>query len=565
MKIIIAEKINKEIQQWQKKQNEPVKIVSWTSDLNYKVSLNETNLYYFTRSKELGIKIINLPWTQSHVWNYRSIPGDHDFEFKDFNQNIVVNAYLAEKQHNISRVNTKDKNGKNIDVIHFQNEQIAQIVDYDDNQHPVMSQFIGKHKRIEMYWQKQKDKLINTGMSLYDNGEERFYNNYWEWYFEEFKKIIADCEFVSEIISYEAPTLNISIPNRQVIKGQLTDECVTRELNKSKTPQKWIVQFEDKNYWKPRTDVTMTAKEMGYNIVNFDTPYRDEKDWMERQLSKYFKNVGPRDLVVWQYPKYSPTLELVMLHWFHDRKVVVAAFIHDVTLVREKIMPRKHYIPENDRQLLSEFDANIIPINFLGPLKEIASVTLKNVVPLSPYDFRINANVKPANYSQNVFYAGSLSKFPNLKNVDFELTVFGEKNYSNVRIVNNSIHDGGFVPAEKLAHLLNNGYGLIWDEDTDNKYYQRYTKWNWPYKFSLYMASGLPVIAWEKSAIAEVIKLGNLGLIVNSLSDIADLIADITSEEFDIMAQNAAIFGNKLAQGESTKTALKSLESSQFV
>jgi len=119
------------------------------------------------------------------------------------------------------------------------------------------------------------------------------------------------------------------------------------------------------------------------------------------------------------------------------------------------------------------------------------------------------------------------------------------------------------LPAEELASSLNNGFGLIWDEDRQNPYRQAYTKWNWPYKFSLYMVSGLPVIAWSESAIAKLIESENLGFIVTDLSQIASKVRSISQTEFNEMAANAAEIGNKLAHGNSTKTALKKLENCQ--
>lgn len=560
MKIIIAEKMNKEIEQWELKQDEPVTVITWISDLNYQLATNEINLYNFTRSKNIGIAITELPWTQYHVLNYRSVPGNHQFEFKNFDQDLTVKIYLAEHTHQVVKTETVDKKDQNIKVVFYANNQVTQRFDYDANKRPLVSRFIGTDKQIEVYWQGRQNKLVNTGMSLLEDGQEKFYNNYWDWHFEAFKKIINSLEDVSEVISYEAPTMNISVPNRRVVRGELFHELVVSAFKQAQGRTKWMLQFENKNFWKPRNDVALAASELGYRLVNLDVPYVDEAHWIKDQLTKHFEHVRPGDLVIWQYPKYSPALELSMLQWFHERQVTVAAFIHDVTLVRERITASDHYQPEDDKQLLSQFDANILPLNFVEPLADIAEVNLQNIVPLAPYDFRISETVTPATYSQNIFYAGSLVKFPKLQNIDFKLTVFGEKNFSNIKINNNNIHDGGFMPAEELAKQLNNGYGLIWDEDVDNEYRQRYTKWNWPYKFSLYMASGLPVIAWQGSAIAEVIKLGNLGLVVNSLSDVSDAIADVTVEDFNIMAQNAAMFGNKLANGESTKAALKALE-----
>ena len=327
--------------------------------------------------------------------------------------------------------------------------------------------------------------------------------------------------------------------------------------------KKWIVNFPKQNFWKPRNDVSKAAMAMGYTPIDFDTPYIDNEKWMTAQLEKHCLQINSGDTVVWQYPKYSPQLELNMLNWFHNRGIKVASFIHDINLLREEPLNREHYLPEYDKILLSSFDANIVPEKFEQALYSLANVKLKNIVALKPYDFIIQKPVLPATYSQDIVYAGSLAKFPALEDIDFNLTVYGEKNFSDVNFVNPKIIDGGFLPAEELASSLNNGFGLIWDEDRQNPYRQAYTKWNWSYKFSLYMVSGLPVIAWSESAIAKLIESENLGFIVTDLSQIASKVRSISQTEFNEMAANAAEIGNKLAHGNSTKTALKKLENCQ--
>lgn len=47
MKIILNEKVNKEILQWQKAQTEKIHILSWVSSISYKKQENETNIYEF--------------------------------------------------------------------------------------------------------------------------------------------------------------------------------------------------------------------------------------------------------------------------------------------------------------------------------------------------------------------------------------------------------------------------------------------------------------------------------------------------------------------------------------
>lgn len=554
MKIILTEKVNKEILQWQKAQTEKIHILSWVSNISYKKQENETNIYEFMRQGPSEYLLQDLGLTTKYILNYRSVPGNHQLEFKDFQQNIVAKVYLRANTQYIERLETIDQFGQTISNTYYSGKQIVQKIFYDDTGHPLENKFFGQKKTYTTYWQLKNEKVENTGLSLLRDGKENFYNNYWDWHFEEFRHIILSLENVTEIISYEAPTLNIHIPNKKVNCGDLL------KIKSVNSYKKWIINFPQKNHWKPRNDVAQAAELIGYKQINFDTPYVDSTEWMINQLEKYGSNVNAGDLIVWQYPKYSPNLELVMIEWFHKKRVKIASFIHDVSLLREKVQAREHYLPEIDKKVLASFDANILPTNFVKPLQALMQISLKNVVELSPYDFIVAKKNKVIKYSHKIFYAGSLAKFPELKTINFDLMVYGEKNFSEVNIVNSKIVNGGFLPNKELVNHLNEGFGLIWDEDRQNPYRKRYTQWNWPYKFSLYMAAGLPVIAWSESAIGKVIVDANIGIVVDDLSQIQHKLNQITENQFREMAKNASNIGNKLSKGESTKSALITLE-----
>lgn len=558
MKIVITEKVNKELLDWQDEQTEKIHILSWTAEVNYESQHNETNLYHFMRQGPSEFLIQDLPWNRQFVLNYRSTPGSHQLEFKDGQQVVMAKVYLRDKTQYVERLEILDRFGKTISNLTYSGKNIVQQIDYDSQGHPVKNCFIGKDKQITTYWVFGQEKLKNIGMSLVLDGKETFYNSYWDWHFQTFRDIITSFQDVSEVISYEAPTLSIDIKNRRVKYGELAFH------QKMRQPQKWIIGFQQQNFWKPRNDVASAARSMGYHQINFDTPYVDNEKWIVDQLEKYCSKIYPGDLVVWQYPKYSPQLELTMLNWFHEKQVIISSFIHDISLLREEIKDREHYSPAADKTLLASFDANIVPENFVAPLQKLTQVVLKNVIALAPYDFITQNQVLPAKYSKNIFYAGSLVKFPRLQNIDFKLTVYGEKNFSSIDINNSNIVNGGFMPAEDLASNLNAGFGLIWDEDKNNSDRQTYTKWNWPYKFSLYMVAGLPVVAWSGSAISDFIKLAHVGVVVDNLAQVTDELDKITELEFNQMAVNASEIGSKLAKGDSTKSALTRLENLVF-
>lgn len=65
------------------------------------------------------------------------------------------------------------------------------------------------------------------------------------------------------------------------------------------------------------------------------------------------------------------------------------------------------------------------------------------------------------------------------------------------------------VQAGRVTGKTGRGFGLVWDGNGLNGctgVFGEYMKYNNPHKTSLYLASGLPVIIWEKAAMAKYIE-----------------------------------------------------------
>lgn len=433
---------------------------------------------------------------------------------------------------------------------------------YDANGAPITSHFSNAEGTLQItfYWRSEHDKLENVGMSIQQGENEEFYNSYWDWQIAQFKLLIRRCSNVTEVISYEAPLLSLDIPTKRITKNDLKHSLAISAHQRKKSPHFWIVNFDNENHWKPRNDIvkTMTNFSNQFKVMTFDSPYINEEGWINRQLKKYEALVSPGDVIIWQYPKYSPKLELAVIKWSREKEVLIISLVHDITMLRTDTDKLQHYHLETDKEVLQSFDVVILPQHFVKQLNDIG-VVLKHIITLSPYDFLYDQTITPAIYQKSVTYAGSLAKFPNLAQVDFDLTVYGEKNFSSIVFDQPHIKNGGFVEATQLPTKLSAGYGLIWDESDDNPYLKQYTQWNWPYKFSLYMVSGLPVIAWQGSAIAEVILEKEVGIVISDLSEINAVLNNIPKNQYQKMASNAVSFGKQLASGATTKQVIQDL------
>ncbi|MCL2858765.1 MAG: beta-1,6-galactofuranosyltransferase, partial [Streptococcaceae bacterium] len=77
-----------------------------------------------------------------------------------------------------------------------------------------------------------------------------------------------------------------------------------------------------------------------------------------------------------------------------------------------------------------------------------------------------------------------------------------------------------------------------------------------PTKLSLYLASGLPVIVWPQSPHAEMIKKYGLGLVIDDLNDIDEILENMTEEDYNQMIENIKPWQKALQSGFFVKRAL---------
>ena len=165
-----------------------------------------------------------------------------------------------------------------------------------------------------------------------------------------------------------------------------------------------------------------------------------------------------------------------------------------------------------------------------------------------------------------IAFAGNLGKSQFLRQLkelrQIEFNVFGPgfvKEMSGLNVVWK-----GSYPPEELPAILDGGFGLIWDGDSVrecNGPQGNYLRYNNPHKASLYLVAGLPLIAPTDSAIAACIKANHIGLTVNSLFELPELIQDLSSESYQEMCDNVQKLKRTLSEGGNLIRVIQDLES----
>ena len=150
---------------------------------------------------------------------------------------------------------------------------------------------------------------------------------------------------------------------------------------------------------------------------------------------------------------------------------------------------------------------------------------------------------------------GYLRDIPKIGGINFQLYGMHYSGVQNERVR----YHGAFSP-EGLPHEISTGFGLVWDGDsvdTCSGAFGNYLRYNNPHKFSLYIASGIPVVAWRESALAEFVERNRCGILVGSLREAAERISSMGEDEYAHIRLNALSLAEKIRAGHFTKRALR--------
>ena len=348
----------------------------------------------------------------------------------------------------------------------------------------------------------------------------------------------------------------ITTENEKYNAGSKAREDIEKILDKEKIKRLYI-----------QTKIGIQEKKI-LKVIQLLQYMKNRQIW-----NKSLKSLKKGDAVIIQYPLRNITIGFSdIIKKYRKKGIRFIAIIHDLDSLRcgaqnmSSLQARR--IIYEDRAILKEFN-NIVSHN-KSMTKELLELgnSRENIVELEIFDYLIEKNIEDVNRNKKmpVIIAGNLSsikakylkELKDIKEVHFNLYGRGY----DLKETTNVEYKGAFLP-EELANNLEGGFGLIWDGDTKETckgFYGNYLRYNNPHKTSLYLVSGLPVIAWEESAIAEFILKNNVGFCIDKLDDIPEMIKKLSDEEYQKMVMNAKKISIKLMNGEFTRKALKDLQ-----
>lgn len=324
---------------------------------------------------------------------------------------------------------------------------------------------------------------------------------------------------------------------------------------------------------KARNDVVAIFEKNGYKPIyvresdqkgTLDKLYMCTVTW--RDWRRVEKSTAPGDILVIQYPlaMYPKVRQAAMpaLKKMKKKGVRIILLIHDIESLRGLSFPSEQQffdladeiIVHNERmkQYLVEKGYSFKRIYILGVfdylIEETGSKTEKDRLAVA---IAGNLNSEKCGYIQQI---------PKLeKGVSYHL--FGP-NYQEKQKSPNMKFIGDFSP-EELPHAMEEGWGLVWDGssiETCSGIYGEYLKYNDPHKLSLYLACGIPVIVWEKSALADWVEENNLGICVGNLAEANRKILHLSDWDYREMAESVLKVGEGIEKGEMLTKVIREIE-----
>ena len=267
------------------------------------------------------------------------------------------------------------------------------------------------------------------------------------------------------------------------------------------------------------------------------------------------RKIKREEKVYFQYPHLGNCLRLIIM-LFKAKRVNVTLLIHDLEFLRH---PDVKNMAQSQIALFNSVDKLIVHTSKMKTkLIELGVKTPMDILQLFDYysvdSFR---NINEQLVDKNIIaFAGNLNKSAFLKALDkssisqtISFRLYGFE--PHIKFSNNHIYyQGKFSPEHTSS--LHAGWGLVWDGDsidTCTGSLGNYLKYIAPHKMSLYLAAGIPVIVWNKSAQADYVRNNKIGIAINSIEEAYAIINNINNEEYQEILANVREVGETLRGG----------------
>ena len=281
------------------------------------------------------------------------------------------------------------------------------------------------------------------------------------------------------------------------------------------------------------------------------------------------KAVSEGDVVVVQFPPRNHSLLLKgAFARVRRRGARFIYMVHDLNCLRYVHHLSRHRAGRHVREELDllPMASGIVAHNahMADILASQCNVRRESIVELGVFDYLVDDDDQWATVGRNlpVVIAGNLrqSKAGYVYQLrgDVDVRLYGP-NLVREALPDHGIEYMGSFDSSELVGVLAGSYGLVWDGSSTNTCsgaFGEYLRINNPHKTSLYLASGMPVIVWNDSAMADFVRAEGVGIAVASLDGLGAALEAVGDEEYELMCRRAREIGASLREGHYTHRAL---------
>lgn len=275
------------------------------------------------------------------------------------------------------------------------------------------------------------------------------------------------------------------------------------------------------------------------------------------KLKRFIKKTN--DSILFQYPTVSPSLNELIIKYISKRQNPFFILVHDLGSLQNDSVK----LLGQEIHLLNNADKIIVHNEEMKDLFVKYQCDKNKLITLDAFDYLNDHPFIEKRDKGLVCYAGNLSKGYFLSKWTFkpEINIFGKKD-EEIKYPSKVKWRGEYAP-DDLLDVLQYKYGLVWDGNDVNGCYGKFGKYllyNNPFKMSMYLSIGIPVICWNKAAIAPFVKQYNCGFTINSLTELNERINSISSEQYKEYCNNAEKVGQRIKSGYFTQKAFEALK-----
>jgi hypothetical protein len=313
---------------------------------------------------------------------------------------------------------------------------------------------------------------------------------------------------------------------------------------------------------KPRLDVDEVYRQNGFKIINLPYVFRDKfYIWLIRRFLtglSFLYRVEKGSEVHIQYPATGSIRWIIKI--LHFRSCKVTCLIHDVISMRLE----SDIVAVKEVRTFNLADELIVHSQAMAEkLKEMGVKPPMKILILFDYMTSIS-DVYHSSDIRSIVFAGDLrkSKFikllTNEKKWNLHIYFYGVTDLDFKEHLN--IHYEGTFSPNNISHIKG-AWGLVWDGDSIDSCSSsigRYLKYNSSHKISLYLMTEKPIIVWSQSSLRRFVEEQGIGIVVDSLLDIPELLSGITEIRYGEYVENVKRISKKIRGGAFLSSCLQS-------